>query len=160
MNNKKGFTLVEVIIAVSVMSIIMICLIALFHTSILGWSYGESKVELNYNGREALGKLSKEISEANRVEILDSTDNGWIKIYKTEDESEYVTFRLKYNKLFIGYNRLDSNTELTTCLKAFKVEYLPSGSNINTATGAYITLKLSDNKNVLEFGTSICFRNK
>jgi len=157
--NNRGFLIVELIVAVSIMSVIILTLFALLIVSIRGWNNGESSLELNYNARETLDRLTKEIREGSGVEIIDSSDQGWLKVYKSEDKTEFVTFRLKNNKLFLGLNNIQNpNSEFSNYIKKFRIEYYPKGSSQINAKGVKIYLGVGDIRKSIYLDTCVTFR--
>lgn len=158
--NDKGFSLIEVVAAVSITSTVMLVILTIFTTCMRSWSYSTSTMELNYNAKETIDKLTKEIQEGYRVEIIDDSGQGWIKIYKTQDLSQFVSFRLKNNKIFLGLNNIETpNCEFSNFVKAFKTEYYPEGCNQIDAKGVKIYLKFGDTKNCIDLNTCVTFRN-
>lgn len=159
--NNKGYLLLEAILAVGLTVVIMGSGLYLWIQSIKDWYQGESYFEIRQNSREAISKLTDEIRESHGVEIVDSA-SGWIKVYKTYDKSQFTSFKIKKNKLFIGYNNiLNPNSELANYINVLKVEYLPEGvTEADDAKGVKIYMQFAHNKKTYEVNTSIAFRCK
>lgn len=65
--NKHGFTLIEVLVAVSIFVIIMMISGSLYVVAQRSYNYSESKMELVQNGRVAFDRISRELRQS--VEI-------------------------------------------------------------------------------------------
>lgn len=158
--NDKGYLLIEVILAVCIGMLVLGTASMLLFSGLKDWSDSESRFEITYNLREAMNYIADEIRGSYSVEILDFSDDGWIKVYKTSEKSKFTTFRLKNNKLFIGFgNTLNPNAEISNFIKAFKVTYIPEGeTDPDKATGVKLLLKFERNKQQLETITSLAYR--
>lgn len=160
--NIKGFLLIEYIIAVSLSVIIITAASYLMADSFKNWAKGESHFESGYNCKETINKLSNEIRDSYGVEIIDNSDKAWIKIYKSSDKKQFITFRLKNDKLFIGLNNTENpNSEFSNYIKIFRVKYLPNNANtFEESKGVNIYLLFEYNKNQFDIDTSIAYRTK
>jgi len=63
-NKNKGFTLVEILIALAILAMIVLSTFTIFKSSSQSWQKGESRSERYHNARTAVYKLSREISNA------------------------------------------------------------------------------------------------
>ena len=61
---KKGFTLVEILIALAILAVIVTSTFVIFRSSTKSWQKGEKRSERYHNARVAVGKMSTEISQA------------------------------------------------------------------------------------------------
>jgi len=61
---KKGFTLVEILIALAILAVIVTSTFVIFRSSTESWQKGEKRSERYHNARVAVGKMSTEISQA------------------------------------------------------------------------------------------------
>lgn len=162
LNNNKGYLLIEIILAVCIGVMVLGTGTMLLFSGLKDWNEGESRLEVTYNLREAMNYIADEVRGSQGVEILDFTENGWIKVYKTSDKINFTTFRLKSNKLFVGFsNTLNPNAEVSNFVKTFKIDYIPEGvTDPNRATGIKIILKVERNKQNMEIATALAFRCK
>lgn len=158
--NNKGYLLIEIILAVSISMLILGTALMILFDVLKNWSVGESKLEITYNLREAMNYIGDEVRGGSSVEILDSSDSGWIKVYKNSDKSSFTTFRLKNSKLFVGFgNTLNPNSEISNFVETFKVTYIPEGvTEPEKATGINVLLKFKRNKQEIETATGFAFR--
>lgn len=60
--HNKGFSLLELMIAVSIMTALVAMLVTIFNTSMRVWSASDSKVEIRQNARALFDRLSTDIS--------------------------------------------------------------------------------------------------
>lgn len=63
-NNKKGFTLIEVILYLAIAGIVLYFISAFAFNSIFGKSKIESVQEINQNGQSILNEISKDIVDS------------------------------------------------------------------------------------------------
>ena len=158
----RGYMLLEIILAITIGMLVVGAGSCILYNLIKAWGDEESKLEISYNLKESLNSLTDEIRGCYGVEILDASNGNWIKVYKSEDKSKFITYRAKNNKLFIGYNNIvNPNSELANFIKSFKVNYLPLGvTESENASGVKIELKLENNKKSLDSAASVAFRIK
>jgi prepilin-type N-terminal cleavage/methylation domain-containing protein len=159
--NKKGFALIEAIVAIVIVGLIAGTATGLMVTTFKTWKMGEEDFDVLYNCKETLNVLEREIRESYGVEIIDQ-ENGWIKVFKNEENSKFTSFKIKNNKIFVGFNSmLNSNSELSRHVSKFKVSYIPSDvTNYKDAKGVKINLKFLFDKKTYNIDTSFAFRNK
>lgn len=116
--DKRAFTLVEIIIATSILAFLMITLHRVFWASSSAWKKGDARIEMYQNGRVCLDVMSREIRCA-----LISPGNSQLVFKGDEDALSYVSTFHKPNKtgefdLFeIGYS-LSSKGEVLRRAKA------------------------------------------
>ena len=96
LKNKKGVTLVELLIAISLIGIILLIIHNILFISIKSYKIITNKVEINRELRYFLNNIQKEISQARKA-----NDN---KIDEIEEGSIFI----KDNKYFCIYVDLDS----------------------------------------------------
>ena len=64
LKNGAGVTLVELMVAVTISTLIMIAFYTIFKVGISAWQKGDTRVELIQNGRIALDRMASEIRQA------------------------------------------------------------------------------------------------
>lgn len=64
LRSKSAFTLVEILIALSILAMIVASTFTIFKSSASSWQKGETRTERYHNARVAMGRMSKEISQA------------------------------------------------------------------------------------------------
>lgn len=80
MRHEGGFTTIEVIIAITMMSIIGLIVLNFFTENLINYHRGESQVTLQANTRQAIESMSRVIRSAQTIEatnsITDANENG------------------------------------------------------------------------------------
>ncbi|MCG2677232.1 prepilin-type N-terminal cleavage/methylation domain-containing protein [bacterium] len=77
MNRERGFTLVELLVAVALLSLIMVAFFTIFKGGTAAWKKGDIRTELVQNGRIALDRMASEIRQA-----LPKDENATPPIYE------------------------------------------------------------------------------
>jgi len=83
---KKGFTLVEILIALAILAVIVTSTFVIFRSSTESWQKGEKRSERYHNARVAVGKMSTEISQA----VM--SENRLSKFIGNNEEVGFVSF--------------------------------------------------------------------
>jgi prepilin-type N-terminal cleavage/methylation domain-containing protein len=63
-NLRRGFTLIEVLVAMSILVVIVLIMTQLFHQASVAWEGGLRQVEMSMEGRAALNLISGELAQA------------------------------------------------------------------------------------------------
>ena len=139
--DKRAFTLVEIIIATSILAFLMVTLHRVFWMSSSAWKKGDARIKMYQNGRVCLDVMSREIRCA-----LISPGNSQLVFKGDEDALSYVSTFHKPDKpgefdLFeIGYS-LSSKGEVLRRIKTHLDSF--SGRGGATAVLANSILELS-----------------
>ncbi len=83
---KKGFTLVEILISLAILAMIVVSTFTIFRSSAKSWQKGESRSERYNSARIAIGKMSREISQA----VLNK--NTPAKFIGTREDVSFISF--------------------------------------------------------------------
>ena len=83
---EKGFTLVEILIALAILAVIVTSTFVIFRSSSNSWQKGEKRSERYHNARVAIGKMSTEISQA----VVN--ENKLSKFIGNNEEVGFVSF--------------------------------------------------------------------
>jgi len=67
MNNNRGVTLIELIIALAIFSILLILAYSIFFSGINTWNRGEDKADIIQNARFAVEMISTDIRRADKI---------------------------------------------------------------------------------------------
>lgn len=95
-NNKRGLTLVELIIAIGLFSLVITIAVGLFTRAISSQRRGIAIQNAQDNGRYLLGMMSKEIRMSNQI----LTPNGWTdEIELNHPTHGDVTYSFDNNKI-------------------------------------------------------------
>jgi len=76
--NKKGFSLIELMVVVVILGLIVLGLVTFFTGGARSWIAGQSQLEAQRNARQAMDIMVREIREADYVDDINSTS---ISIY-------------------------------------------------------------------------------
>jgi len=91
--NKKGFSLIEMMVVVVILGLIVLGLVTFFTGGARSWVVGQSQLEAQRNARQVMDIMVREIREGNSFTI--STDKKSIKIsYPTSFGKGPVTYSL------------------------------------------------------------------
>ncbi len=96
LNSKRGFTLVEILVAISVMAIIMVMGSNMFFTILKGATKTRVLTEVKQNGNYAVSVMQRMIRNAKRVE-----NQGSNHITIRNPDGEETTFRFYFNPYFL-----------------------------------------------------------
>lgn len=72
---KRGFTLIEVLVAMSILMLIVLMMSTLFHQSSMAWNNGMRQAEMSIQARAAMSMIRKDLSQAVAADGL----NGALK---------------------------------------------------------------------------------
>lgn len=84
--DRSGFTLVEILISLAILTMIVASTFTIFRTSSKSWQKGEARSERYHNARSAMGKMSMELSQAVMRE------DGLCKFIGEKDEVAFISF--------------------------------------------------------------------
>lgn len=125
-NRKGGFTLIELILSMAIMSILVLCIYSILNFTTNACKIGEEKDEIMLNGQYAIEYIKEEIREAEKIISIDYfsdlkrdyEDNiGFVIMRyfpKSPEKYNYSTYYLKNNRIY----RLARNTNLDSFPKA------------------------------------------
>ncbi len=82
----SAFTLVEILIALAILAMIVTSTFTIFRSSSKSWQKGETRSERYHNARVAMGKMSKEISQA----VI--SENRLSKFIGEKKEVSFISF--------------------------------------------------------------------
>lgn len=169
--NNKAFTLIELILGISIMSILMMCLYSILHFSINASKLNNERDDILLNGRYAASYLKEEIQSADKIIHISKFKNldrdypqniGFVILKETIDEKtnkktnyNYSTYYLKGDSLIrIACNRGSDNYPHSNffgghnkvCSKINKLEKFNYNSNKNV-----LNIKISLNNGQKNF---------
>jgi len=78
LKNKKGFSLIEMMVVVVILGLIVLGLVTFFTGGAKSWVAGQNQLEAQRNARQAMDRMVREIREASNI-IADSTSSKKIK---------------------------------------------------------------------------------
>lgn len=77
--NYNGFTLVEMLVAMSLLSIIIVAVNGYFLTSVISWHNSQDKAEVEENLRIGINYLTRELRQAENIVSFDLLSGGKVK---------------------------------------------------------------------------------
>jgi len=145
--NKKGFSLLEVVLVIGIMGMLMMVLIPYFSTLNLSWVLFESGSDKIQNSRVAVDYFEREFTQAYKIisisesndtlgyisfEKLDGTvvslladDSGSEIIFSLEDAGVYYEIAGPISELsFIGYDSSGAITDIPALIKSVELSFL------------------------------------
>lgn len=157
----KGFTLIELMVVVTILSFIILGLVTFFTGGARSWISGQNQLKAQREARIAVDRMVKEIREANKV---DGHENEITVSYPSALGGENVTFSLD-----IDSNSVKRNNAITLLdhisVGGFHIEYYDIEGNPTTPANAskiMITVKVDvddDNKPDITIETEVTLRN-
>ena len=73
--NRKGFSLIEMMVALGILSIIIIGLVTFFSGGTRAWVTGQYQLEAQRNARLSMDRMVREIREANYIEFSSTSSS-------------------------------------------------------------------------------------
>jgi prepilin-type N-terminal cleavage/methylation domain-containing protein len=111
---KKGFTLIEFLIYISILASILVLMVGFFWNIIFGNIKETSYQEVQQNGRFALTKMFQEIRKATKINAPSpGSSANFLSLAMTDPDLNPTVFRLKDGKLTISQGG-NPAIELTT----------------------------------------------
>lgn len=111
LNNQQGFTLIEVLLALAIGSIVIMGFFFVFWAASNAYEWGAISVDIQYMGRRAISDIEKDIKEATSININQELNQ---LVLNEESENEII------------YYVKDGNL-----IKAYKKVSLPIAENVN-----------------------------
>ena len=110
--NKKGFSIIEMMVVIAILSIIILGLVTFFTGGTRAWVSGQSQLKAQREARQVMDIMVKEIRHGQSATLNNSPTNDsiTIKIPKLRDTDAYdVTFEKSGRSLFRDNNPLLDN---------------------------------------------------
>lgn len=175
--NAKGFTLMEILVAISLSLLVIGSLYGIYITSYKSYRKSINKADLNQNVRIALERISRDLRQTNaiitnlppsEIKFQDGHDTSqirYINYYRDNDNNLYQ--RISHYSFpidpftYVRWNEVDSNNKLpvekedSNQIKAEKITSLSfEGSQIIT-----INITAADSENTYSAQTQVLGRN-
>lgn len=160
MQKNKGFTLIELVITISLFSIIMLPIFTFYIRSISVFKTIDTKIELSHHGQFAFDYLDRVIKETRNIYLITGKvlDNDIIDVNRIifTDGKGLNTFRISNNAL------KHDNIEVANYINDLRIELLPNSlepSNYRNSKGIIINLYLKKDEIDLMLKNVVIFRN-
>lgn len=164
MKRNKGFTLLEVMITVAILSIVMAAFMTFFGNEIRVYFSKDNEIELKQDARIALDRITTKIRSNNGLSFRDGPSSGII--YKNDvipliDTTKDPNLRISTAEINFDYNETlgygeikdGSGNKIVGNIKDFKLEKDPElGDKLIKITISCINDKTSEAK---EYSTSV-----
>lgn len=126
--NKKGFSLIELMVTITILSIIILGLVTFFTGGTRSLISGQSQIKAQRETRQVMDRMVREIREAN---LIDTSSNSGSLSFKTPfDSGETITYSYSsINKNLSRQKGSGPNTTLINNVLNFNVFYLDNEDN-------------------------------
>jgi len=128
LTNKKGFSLIELMVTITILSIIILGLVTFFTGGTRSWISGQSQIKAQRETRQVMDQMVREIREANLIDT--SSNSGSLSFITPFDSGEIITY--SYNsidKILSRKKGSGPNTPLINNVLNFNVIYLDNEDN-------------------------------
>jgi len=162
--NKKGFSLIEMMVVVVILGLIVLGLVTFFTGGARSWIAGQSQLEAQRNARQAMDRVVRKIREGKNVK-LGSDGIKVIIIYADSSEKKYQkdnsTLTLKEDNLPLINNLIEKDYTIYPIFRYYNEtdEVVPNGNNISKV---HIELEVDmdkDNNPYVTLNTDVNLRN-
>ena len=111
---QRGFTLLEILVAMAILAIIILMLSQVFHQSRVAWDTGTRKTELNMEGRAVISLMAQELAQA----VADGSRGYYTNdIQNNDDKIVFWTFGTATNgqrvARWINYSYSSTDKQVT-----------------------------------------------
>jgi len=127
--NKKGFSLIELMVTITILSIVILGLVTFFTGGTRSWISGQSQIKAQRETRQVMDQMVREIREAT---LINTSSNSGSLVFTTPFDSG-VTITYSYSSIDKKLSRKKGsgpNTTLISNVLNFNVVYLDNEDNI------------------------------
>ncbi len=183
LKNKKGFTLVELLLALGIMGIVLSAIFTFFIFNYKSFVRGENQVEAQYQSQIAMNELIENIMDAEKIAVADlenKVDGKYpvkILVFKISDDDEdmdtYIKFEYKNQKLYktnkVKINSTDSiesrykediftTNQYAVGIRNFQIE-LQEAEDYKESKGIKVFITININNEEIHLKNQVYFRN-
>ncbi|RKD27890.1 prepilin-type N-terminal cleavage/methylation domain-containing protein [Caminicella sporogenes DSM 14501] len=183
MNNKHGFTLVEVLISIAIMGIILSAVFSFFLSNYKTFIKSDNQIEAQYQAQIAMNELVENIMEAEALVVADLGNRIGNKypvktlVFKIYDEERdvYIKYEYKEDKLYrtskleipLGFDIKDyykkdkfNTNQYAVGIKDFKIELIGGDkTELEKVRGIKIFITSSVGSEEITLTNQVYFRN-
>ena len=169
--NRKGFSLIEMMVALGILSLIIIGLVTFFSGGTRAWVTGQYQLEAQRNARLAIDRIAREIREGKEVKSGSSEVAITVNIpeFKT-DTGTIPSYELTYsfsdiNNTIVRIKNLTTPNLLIDNVQSLTFTYFDSGGNSvpsGNASKVHILLEVDvdkDDSPDITLNTDVNLRN-
>jgi len=149
--NKKGFSLIELMVVVVVLSLIILGLVVFFTGGARSWISGQNQLSAQRNARQAMDRMVREIREGSDIASVSNSTSITINFDYLDSKKNPVTFNLPVSSTTIYRN----GTPLISNVKKLEFTYF-------TESKVHIELEVDvddDGKPDITLNTDVNLRN-
>ena len=169
-SNKKGFSLIELMIVVAILALIVLGLVTFFTGGARSWITGQNQLKAQREARQAIDRMVREIREGQDIKSVSTDDSVTVDVphFDTNGNIDYyyeVEFELENTTIKRNTNPLIENVLKITGEPIFTY-YNNSGTPITSPDGTvskvHLNLKVDvdrDNKPDITLNTDVNLRN-
>ena len=101
--NKKGFTIIELLVSTTIMMLVLIIVASAFILNQKVFRLGNTQAELTQNARITIDLMSREIRQANNIVTTIPSDNSVPELvpHEIEFEDGHVTSQIQYVRYYL-----------------------------------------------------------
>jgi len=126
--NKKGVSLIELMVTISILSVIILGLVTFFTGGTRSWISGQSQIKAQRETRQVMDRMVREIREANLIDT--SSNSGSLSFTTPFDSGEIITYSYNsINKSLSLKKGSGPNITLINNVLNFNVIYLDNEDN-------------------------------
>lgn len=119
-SNKKGFSLIEMMVVVVILGLIVLGLVTFFTGGARSWISGQSQLEAQRNGRQAMDIMVREIRESKSIDNSSTTTSI---SFNTPFEVGVISYSLSVSGNSIIRQKNGNSTTLIDDVLKFEVAY-------------------------------------
>lgn len=156
--NEKGVTLIELILVISLITIIITPIFSFFIMNFKTFNKEDKKIELSYESQTALESIMEKAIVSKGVKYYTQSDGKMTIEFSGLEKTE--KFSLSNNTLYYYYGSNNSTKlPIANYIDNIIIEALQEGKDIEEANAINIVLKLSKDDIKYETESSVLFRN-
>jgi type II secretory pathway component PulJ len=127
---EEGFTLVEILVAATMMFAVLFALYAVFDVSVRAFGYGGDRLEALGNARLAMGKMEREIRAAHPYDLTSNPQKKYLFLNPTNPAQPAVpsTTRIVFGNEVGGDRRIGSSEVIGYYLSGDELKRSKGGS--------------------------------
>lgn len=173
MKRKKGYTLIELILSLGILSIVIVLTMTFFIANVKNYEVINNDSKLQFQAQYILNYISNKVMESRRVELIRNTDLksvinsprefsiSKISLLYNEPNSQCYIFEVKNNKIFYGngFANDSATTELGTYVLEIRMAPYPDGKKFSETKSLKIIIKLQKDNQIYEVNQIVYMRS-
>lgn len=129
--NDKGFSLIEVLVAMTLLSIVLLVAYNLLFSGMKSWIYGEDQIDVVQNMRVGMDSMTREIRSANEINENKSNEKEIVFTAPDTTFSAVKEVRYRYDSKDKELERKDINNfqPISSRISNIEFSYIPVDSD-------------------------------